>query len=69
MLPKTEKGKQMVRRFTISDDDPFAKIFDKKAFEAELANPNSVINGGKKKKASPDKKNVKFNSDSEDDDD
>ena len=40
MLPTTNKRpKSMTRKFTISDDDPFAKIFDKAAFEQELANP------------------------------
>ena len=34
MLPTTTKRpKSMTRKFTISDDDPFSKIFDKAAFE------------------------------------
>ena len=39
MLPTTKRTKTVPRKLSISDDDPFSKIFDKASFEQELANP------------------------------
>ena len=58
MLPKTKRPKTLPRKLTLSDDDPFSKIFDKASFEQELANPTVT------KRCCKMGKNVQFGSES-----
>ena len=40
MLPPTKQPKKgLVRKFSLSHDDPFGHIFDSKKIEQELLNP------------------------------
>ena len=68
MQTKNPRNKKILsRKFTISDDDPFAKIFDKKAFEEKLAEPEKPKRKKPKAPLTGEKKNVKFDSDDESD--